>query len=112
MTGSARYRRALPHAPRAERSACRALSAPVGLPRPCGCLGPVGLWGGEAGQLTCARKQSRNDQAAIKEHLDQEWRKKMRRKRDHEMGKSLRQAAKTGDVEAHIFKNTLYTPLS
>jgi hypothetical protein len=36
----------------------------------------------------------------------------MRRKRDHEMGKSLRQAAKTGDVEAHIFKNTLYTPLS
>ena len=31
----------------------------------------------------------------------------MRRKRDHEMGKSLRQAAKTGDAEAHILKNTL-----
>lgn len=45
-------------------------------------------------------RESRNDQAAIKEYLDQEWQKKMARRRDHEMGKSLRQAAKTGDVEA------------
>jgi len=44
--------------------------------------------------------QSRNDHALIKEELDKQWKKKMSRKRDLELGKSLRAAAKTGDVEA------------
>ena len=48
----------------------------------------------------CPVCQSKNDQAAIKEYLDREWLKKMRRKRDADAGKALRQAAKTGDSEA------------
>ena len=52
------------------------------------------------------RTQSRNDQSAIKEYLDQEWQKKMRKKRDSDAGKSLRSAAKTGDAEAVRYVNT------
>mmetsp|Transcript_81423 Transcript_81423/g.131981 ORF Transcript_81423/g.131981 Transcript_81423/m.131981 type:complete len:92 (-) Transcript_81423:83-358(-) len=51
-------------------------------------------------------RESRNDQSAIKEYLDQEWQKKMRKKRDSDAGKSLRSAAKTGDAEAVRYVNT------
>merc|ERR1712100_601506 len=44
-------------------------------------------------------RQSRHDQAAIKEYLDKEWHRKMQKKRDEDAGKELRQAAKTGDAE-------------
>jgi len=44
-------------------------------------------------------RESRHDQAAIKEYLDKEWHRKMQKKRDEDAGKALRQAAKTGDAE-------------